>query len=99
MLPFIIILVGVIFLLRELIPWSQAQASGVIHRRGHNRQVVRRSEDPEPFRTLSRNRLKASLLGVGLIAAGAVWVLTNILAMSLSPEMQENLRTAEQALQ
>lgn len=98
-MPVIVILVGIILLLRELIPWSRAQASGVIYRRGHNRQAVRRADEPERFRSLSRNRLKASLLGAGLIAGGAVWFIANIVAANMPAPIQENLRTAEQALQ
>lgn len=86
-MPVILMIVGLVLLLRELIPWARARSSGVIYRRGHSRQAIRRSEEPDRFRSLLNSRLKASLLGLGLIAAGAVWMAANILAMG----MQETL--------
>jgi hypothetical protein len=62
-------LAGLVLVLKELVPWFMAQTSGQIRTRGHNRQLVRRADDPERFRSLSRNRIKASGLGFIIILA------------------------------
>ncbi len=62
-------LAGLVLALKELVPWFLAQSSGQIRTRGHNRQTVRRVDDPERFRSLSRNRFKASGLGLIIMLA------------------------------
>ena len=86
-MPVILMIVGLILLLRELIPWARAQSSGVIYRRGHSRQAIRRSEEPDRFRSLLSSRLKASLLGFGLIIGGAIWMAANLLAVGMQETM------------
>ena len=53
-------LAGLYLILRDLFPWMEAQRSGVLRTRGHNPRRVLRSEEPERFRALLRNRVVAS---------------------------------------
>lgn len=79
------LLAGLFLVLKDLIPWAQAQASGTIRSRGHNRQQVRRSEDPDRFRALSRNRLKGAWPGVILLmAAFGIWFWTAVVPALLA---------------
>ena len=74
------VLAGLFFALRELLPYLSAQASGSIKRRGYNGGVVRRSEDPERFSALLRNRLKGALAGFGIVVvAVVVWIALSVL--------------------
>lgn len=73
-MPFLLMIAGVILILKELIPVLQAQASGVIHSRGHSRKRVERAVDPERFRALCRNRWKAMSLGLIAIGVGVGWL-------------------------
>ncbi len=83
-------LAGLVLTLKDLIPWLQAQASGSIRTRGHKRQTVRRRDDPERFRTLSRNRLKSAWLGVILLNSNAEahFSFTNALGLVAEEDMQ-----------
>jgi len=83
-------LAGLVLALKELVPWFLAQTSGQIRTRGHNRQVVRRAEDPERFKSLSRNRFKASGLGLmAMLAAIGITIFQTAMAI-----VNEAARTA-----
>ena len=47
-------LVGLFFILRELIPLLNARRTGVIHTRGHSRKRVERAAEPGRFEGLCR---------------------------------------------
>jgi hypothetical protein len=78
-------LAGVFLALKDLIPWAQARASGSIRSRGHNRQVVRRQDDPEQFRLLLRNRLRDAWPGcILMMATFGIWLWTSVVPVFLS---------------
>ncbi|MBN8553112.1 MAG: hypothetical protein J0L52_09500 [Caulobacterales bacterium] len=78
-------LAGLVLALKELVPWAMAQTSGQIRTRGHSRQVIRRADDPERFRSLSRNRIKASGLGIVIMLA-AIGITIGQMAIAIANE-------------
>lgn len=93
MIIFALFVAGLVLALKELIPWFMAQTSGQIRTRGHNRQVIRRSDDRERFRSLSRNRLKASGLGliimlaaIGIAIGQFVWAIIDAASRGTLPQ-------------
>jgi len=78
-------LAGLFLTLKDMIPWARAQASGTIQTRGHNPRIVRRADDPERFKALSRNRLKSAWLGfILLMAAFGIWLWTAVVPTFLA---------------
>ena len=74
-------LVGLYFILRELIPQLNAKRTGVIHTRGHNRKRVERVAEPERFEALCRQRYEGMVLGLAIMGLGIVWFLIGIWAV------------------
>jgi len=72
-------LAGLFLLLREAIPWLEAQRSGVIRSRGHRRDRVERAVDPDRFRVLSQQRFKAMGLGAICLAVAVGWTFWSLL--------------------
>ncbi len=75
-------LAGLFLILRELIPLLQAQSSGVVYTKGHNRRRVVRADDPERFQALCRGRFKAMGLGAIIIAIALAWLVVNLLVIA-----------------
>ena len=63
---------GLYFLVKEFLPWLEAQRTGAIRAQGYRRQLVRRDEDPERFHGLCRRRLQAAGAGGTLLLGGMV---------------------------
>lgn len=74
-------LVGLFFILRELIPLMNARRTGVIHTRGHSRKRVERAVEPERFEGLCRKRHEGIKLGLVVIGLGVVWFLIGFWAL------------------
>ena len=74
-------LAGIIMVLRELIPLLAAHSSGRIRARGHGKKIVLRTEEPERFKALCRNRVNA--MGIGFLAMGfgVLWAFFHIFAL------------------
>jgi hypothetical protein len=77
----LIALVGLYFMLRELIPLLNAKRTGVIRTRGHTRKRIERSVDPERFEGLCRQRFQGMGLGLVIIGLGVLWLLIGIWAL------------------
>jgi|GEM_PF-3770795 len=74
-------LAGLYLILRDLLPWLEAQRTGTLHTRGHSRRKVFRADDPERFRTLLRNRTDGMLIGLLAIAFGILWLFFGLFAL------------------
>lgn len=72
---------GLFLLLRELIPWAKARTSGVVQTRGHKREKVLRSQEPDGFKALLNQRFKGMAPGavclLGALGATVSSVLAN----------------------
>lgn len=74
-------LAGFYLILRDLLPYLDAKASGAIRTRGHSRKKVLRSEEPERFKGLLRNRVDGMLIGLLACAFGVLWVFFGLFAL------------------
>lgn len=70
---------GLIFGLRDLLPYLAARRTGVLSRKGAREVRVRHDEDPAGFKRLLANRSKGAAAGfglsmIGLIGLGLFWL-------------------------
>ena len=61
-------LAGLYLILKDLIPWLNSQRTGETRTRAYNSKRVLRSEEPDRFSALQRNRIDGMV--VGLLAIG-----------------------------
>ena len=80
-MPYLLGLVGLFFILRELGPLMNARRLGVIYTRGHRRTRVERGYEPDRFEGLCRKRHEGIRLGLVIIGLGVVWFLVGIWAL------------------
>ena len=90
-MPLFLFLAGLAFFLKDIIPWSKAQFSGVIRRRGHAQLDVRRADEPDRFRALAGKRLKGAGFGLLLMVAGVAWAIFNIVVNGAIADDNANL--------
>jgi hypothetical protein len=74
-------LAGIYLILRDLLPFLEAQRTGILHTRGYNRRKVLRADEPERFKALLRNRTDGMILGLLAIVFGILWLVFWVLAL------------------
>lgn len=74
-------LAGIYLILKDLFPYLEAQSTGVLHTRGHNRRRVLRAEEPDRFRVLLKNRTNGMLIGLMAVGFGVLWAFLGLLAL------------------
>ena len=74
---------GLYFLVKEFLPWLEAQRTGAIRAQGYRKQLIRRDEDPERFHGLCRRRLQAAGVG-GTLLLGGIFALGLVIASLIS---------------
>lgn len=82
-MPFLLLVVGIILILKELLPLLKAKSTGVIYTREHARKRVERGQEPERFESLCRNRFKAMGWGLLAIGIGVGWLALNFVMLVL----------------
>jgi len=75
---------GLLLLLRELIPWMEANRTSRIRTRGARPQIVTRAEEPERFKALTARRFSAAGPGALFVIGGLVWLGWNLLGLVVS---------------
>ena len=78
-----IFLAGLYLLLRDLIPWLKSQQTGETRTKAYNSKKVLRSEEPERFVALQKNRTDGIVLGLMVIGVGLAWLLFGIFSLVL----------------
>ena len=74
---------GLYLVLKDLIPWLKGQRNGQTRTRAYNSKTVLRSEEPERFSALQRNRTEGMVVGLMVIGVGFAWFLFGIFSLIL----------------
>ena len=76
-------LAGLYLILKDLIPWLKSQRSGQTRTRAYNSKLVLRSEEPDRFDALQRNRIDGMVVGLLAIGFAVGWTLLGLFALIL----------------
>jgi len=74
-------LAGFYLILRDLLPYLEAQRSGAVKTRGYKPRKIYRAEEPDRFRVLLRNRVDGMLIGLLACVFGVLWVTIGLFAL------------------
>lgn len=77
------ILAGLYLTLKDLIPWLRSQQTGQTRTRAYNSKLVLRSEEPDRFNALQKNRVGGMVVGLLAIGGGIAWAFVGLLALLL----------------
>lgn len=77
------VLAGLYLLLKDLIPWLKSQRTGETRTRAYNSKLVLRSEEPDRFDALQRNRISGMIVGLLAIGIGVAWAYFGIFSLVL----------------
>ena len=77
------VLAGLYLFLKDLIPWLNSQRTGETRTRAHNSKLVLRSEEPDRFSGLQRNRIDGMVVGLLAIGIGIGWAFFGIYSLVL----------------
>ncbi|MBX3485553.1 hypothetical protein [Phenylobacterium sp.] len=83
MIVWAIFLAGLYLLLRDLIPWLKSQQTGETRTKAYNSKKVLRSEEPERFSALQKNRTDGIVVGLMVIGVGLAFLLFGIFSLVL----------------
>src|SRR5262245_62137988 len=76
-------LAGLYLILKDLIPWLNSQRTGETRTRAYNSKLVLRSEEPDRFSALQRNRIDGMIVGLLAIGIGIGWFFFGLFGLIL----------------
>jgi len=77
------VLAGLYLILKDLIPWLNSQRTGETRTRAYNSKLVLRSEEPDRFSALQKNRISGMIVGLLAIGIGVAWAFFGIFSLVL----------------
>ncbi len=77
------VLAGLYLILKDLIPWLNSHRTGQTRTRAYNSKLVLRSEEPDRFSALQKNRVSGMFVGLLAIGIGVTWAYLGIFSLVL----------------